>query len=84
MNGLPCPRLWVCFDIRNLDGFQAWQASTNNAIPFEPADAESGALEMPAIKAKQSLGAVPECGSIDLRASKTLTKLAKARSRLAA
>jgi hypothetical protein len=53
------------FDLGSLDGFQAWLASTNNAIAFGPGDAESGAPEMFEIKAKQSVSTVLECRTID-------------------
>jgi len=53
------------YDLGSFDGFQAWLASTNNAIAFGPGDAESGAPEMFEIKAKQSVRAVLGCRTID-------------------
>jgi hypothetical protein len=53
------------YDLATLNGFQAWLASTNNAIAFGPGDAESGAPEMIEIKAKQSVSTVLECRTMD-------------------
>ncbi len=53
------------YDLWSLTGFQAWLASTNNAIALGTGDAESGTPAVLEIKAQQSVNAVLECRTID-------------------
>lgn len=53
------------YDLWSLNCFQAWLASTNNAIAFGTGDAESGTPAVLEIKAQQSVNAVLECRTID-------------------
>ena len=53
------------YDLASLHGFQAWLASTNNAIAFGPGDAENASPAVFEIKAQQSVSAVLECRTLD-------------------